>query len=97
MESRSDAGYRCVVRLVWLTLVALIGLDAVVWWLSLGPLCFPPDDAPAQEYARCAAAEATAEHYARFLPWTAFVTVVAFAYAVFATSRHRDAEGDTDT
>jgi hypothetical protein len=85
------------VRLVWLIVFALIGLDAVVWWLSLGPLCFPADDASAQEYARCAAAEATAQHYRGLVPWTRFVTGIAVVYAVFAMFRHGDADGDMET
>jgi predicted small lipoprotein YifL len=84
------------VRFVWLTVVALIASDAAVWCLSLGPLCFPPDDASAQEYARCAAAEATAERYGRLVPWATFVAVIAFTYAGFATFRRGGAAGDGD-
>jgi hypothetical protein len=78
-------------RYVWLAVLVLVALDLLVAWQSLGPLCFPPDTAPAREFAECAAAETRANHYRAVLPWSLFVTGVALIYAGGATFRHRRA------
>ena len=76
-------------RYVWSAVLLLVAADLLVWWLSLGPLCFPPDDAKAHVLAACAAAEKRAERYGDLLPWMLFATGTGLLYCGITTLRSR--------